>query len=338
MRQIAFFEVADYEQEAIQAASFPDAEIQLLSKALCPETAALAAGAEVISVFIYSKVTDEILAQFPGLRLVSTRSTGYDHIDLAACQRRGVAVAHVPSYGENTVAEHAFALAFALAKRLPAATAKTRSLDFSLRGLEGVDLRGKTLGVVGAGRIGTFAARIGRGAGMEVIAFDPHQNPDLARQEGFRYVPLEELLSLADVVTIHAALTPQTYHLIDRAAFRRMKPGALLINTARGPIVDSEALCEALDQGWIAGAGLDVFEGEELIKDEAELLRNPLTLQQLRQLALCHALLRHDNVILTPHMAFFTREGVARLIETSLENIRTFLEGMPQNLVPGASP
>lgn len=336
MRQIAFFEVAPYERAGIEAFTLPEAEVHRYSELLTPESALRIAEAEVVSVFIYSKITAEVLDQLPKLRFIATRSTGYEHIDLAACRLRGVTAAYVPSYGENTVAEHAFALIFALAKNLPRATLKTRSLDFSLQGLEGIDLQGKVLGIIGLGRIGTHTARIGRGAGMQVLAYDPHENPDLASSEGFRYVPLEELLGASDVLSIHAALVPQTYHLIDRSALGKMKHGALLVNTARGGIVDTEALCEALDNGTLAAAGLDVFEGEEILRDEVALLRRPLDQQQLRHLTLCHSLLRRDNVILTPHMAFLTREGVKRLLDTTSENIRAYVAGRPQNLVSGS--
>ncbi|MFP5502425.1 MAG: NAD(P)-dependent oxidoreductase, partial [Candidatus Sericytochromatia bacterium] len=240
------------------------------------------------------------------------------------------------SYGEHTVAEHAFALLLALARKLRVAVRQTRELDFSLSGLMGFDLKGKTLGVVGAGRIGRQVLRIGRGFGMRTIAYDPFPAPEWAETEGFLYVSLDSLLRESDVVSVHAALTPETTHLIDRAALQAMKRTAVLINTARGPIIDTEALCEAMHEGWIAGAGLDVLEGEELLKEEAELLHRPLEDRQLRQLLYGHSLLRHDNVIVTPHSAFFTREGIARLVETSLDDIRAYLAGRPANLVPGS--
>ena len=172
---------------------------------------------------------------------------------------------------------------------------------------------------------------------MRAIAHDPAPVPEWAEREGFAYATLDELLREADVVSIHAALTPETRHLIGREALAAMKPSAVLINTARGSIVDSEALCEALHAGGIAGAGLDVFEGEELLKEEAELLHHPLGERQVRDILYSHALLRHENVIMTPHSAFFTHEAVGRLIETSLEDIRAFRAGQPLNLVPGSA-
>lgn len=335
MRPMVFYEVAPYERSHLEAARFPDTELVLVEAPLSIENAHLAREAEVVSVFIYSRIDAAILEALPALRFVSARCTGFDRLDLAAMRAKGVLASYVPSYGENTVAEHAFALIFALMRHLQIAIRQTRDRDFSHRGLEGRDVRGKTLGVVGVGRIGAHAVRIGRGAGMRVIAHDVREDALLAAAEGFEYRPLEALLETSDVVTIHAALTPQTHHLFDRAAFARMKPGALLINTARGPIVETEALCEALESGRLGGAGLDVFEGEELIKDEAEILRNPSAPEQLRQLAWCHALLARENVILTPHVAFLTQESVARKTETSLQNIRAFLAGTPEHLVPG---
>lgn len=336
MHEVAFYEVAAHEREWLDEARLPGAEVRRCAARLDAATAEQAEDAEVVSVFVYSRLTPAVLDRLPKLRLVATRSTGFDHIDLAACRARGVAVANVPSYGANSVAEHAFALLLALARHLPTAVRKASALDFSLAGLEGTDLMGKTFGVVGAGRIGQHALRIARGFGMDTLAYDPHELPGVAERVGFRYVAFDELLARADVISIHAALSPGTHHLFDRAAFAKLRPGALLLNTARGPIVDSEALCEALEQGRLGGAGLDVFEGEELLKDDRRLLHGPVTEEELRRLAFCHVLLRHPNVLLTPHSAFFTREGVGRLIDTTLENIRAFLAGRPRNLVSPA--
>ncbi|MBM3270685.1 MAG: hydroxyacid dehydrogenase [Candidatus Sericytochromatia bacterium] len=333
MGLIAFFGVADHERPVLERAAFGANPVLLSTEQLSPENAARVPEAEVLSVFIYSRVTADVLARLPGLKLVTTRSTGFDHIDVAACRQRGILVSNVPSYGESTVAEHAFALLFALARRLKLAYRKVRDLDFSFTGLQGFDLADKTLGIVGAGRIGRHAIRMGRGFGMRVLAYDPFEDPAAAAREGFTYVALDDLLRESHVVSLHAALTDGTLHLIDREALRKMRPDAVLINTARGGLVDTEALCEALQGGRIGGAGLDVFEGEDLISEEAELLHRPLTVAQMKSLLLVHALLRHDNVVLTPHTAFFTREGVGRLLDTGIDNIRGYLAGTPCNLV-----
>ncbi|HEU4396708.1 MAG TPA: NAD(P)-dependent oxidoreductase, partial [Actinomycetota bacterium] len=228
----------------------------------------LGAGVGVLSVFVGSRVDQATLDACPDLRLVATRSTGYDHVDLAACTARGVAVANVPTYGENTVAEHTFALILALSRNVHKAWVRTQRGDFSIQGLQGFDLRGRTIGLIGVGHIGLHTAKIARGFGMRVLASDPRPQPLLAELVGFRYVELDELVASADIVSLHAPLVPATRHLVDRELLKRFKRGALLVNTARGGLVDTEALLWALDEGILAGAGLDVLEGEELLTED----------------------------------------------------------------------
>ncbi|HYZ01089.1 MAG TPA: NAD(P)-dependent oxidoreductase, partial [Candidatus Binatia bacterium] len=204
--------------------------------------AEVAPGARVLSVFIASRVDGETLAALPDLELVTTRSTGYDHLDVMACAARGVSVATVPSYGENTVAEHTFALILALSRKVHRAWVRTQRGDFSIDGLQGFDLRDRTIGIVGTGHIGLHVAKIARGFGMEVVASDPRPQPLLAEVLGFRYLPLEELVAAADIVTLHAPHLPATHHLVDRRLLERCKRGALLINTARGGLVDTAAV------------------------------------------------------------------------------------------------
>ena len=208
--------------------------------------------------------------------------------------------------------------------------------DFSLRDLMGSDLRSKTLGVVGAGNIGLHVIRIGRAFGMEVLAYDAHPHPLLAEVLGFRYVSLDELLTGSDVITLHVPYRPETHHLIDRHRLTMMKPGALLINTARGALVDTAALLEALESGRLGGAGLDVIEGEELLMEERQMFHIPETEQRMRQLLTGHALARHENVILTPHMAWYSREAIDRILEVTTLNIRSFLSGTPLNVIAAA--
>ena len=225
--------------------------------------AGLGPGVGVLSVFVGSRVDRPLLEACPDLRLVATRSTGYDHVDLAACAARGVAVANVPTYGENTVAEHTFALILALSRNVHKAWVRTQRGDFSIQGLQGFDLRRRTIGLVGVGHIGLHTAKIARGFGMTVLAADPRPQPLLAELIGFDYVELDELVARADIVSLHAPLTPATRHLVDRELLKRFKRGALLVNTARGGLIDTEALLWALDEGILAGAGLDVLEGED---------------------------------------------------------------------------
>jgi len=313
--------------------ALPGTDLQVYPDPLDAQTVARAESAAIISVFIRSRVTRDVLNRLPDLRFIATRSTGYDHIDMRAARDRGIVVSNVPQYGANTVAEYTFGLILCLARRIMQANQRAIRGDVSLEGLEGFDLYGKTLGVVGAGSIGMHVVRIGRGFGMSVLAYDVKPQPLLAEVLGFRYVALNELLEQANVVTLHAPATPDTFHLMDRARFASMKPGSLLINTARGSLVDTEALSWALDEGILAGAGLDVVEGEELVAEEERLLTSTGAEDKLRALLRHHALSRRANVIITPHSAFYSREALRRILETVVENVRAFLTGEPQNVV-----
>ncbi len=334
--RIALFEVEDWEREYFMR-GLADHELSFHRETLDEQRTGTIADAEVVSVFIHSRIDRQVVDALPRLRLIATRSTGYDHIDLEACAERGVLVANVPRYGENTVAEHTFGLILTLSRNLLRAYLRTSRGDFSLKGLEGFDLMGKTLGVVGAGSIGLHVVRIAKGFGMDVLAYDVNQSRLLADVLGFEYVGLEELLRRADIISLHAPYTPQTHHLINRDTLALVKRGALLINTARGGLVDTDALLWALDEGIIGGAGLDVLEGEELVSEERELLAQPAAEEKLRMLLRHHILLRRDNVIITPHSAFYSREALQRIVETTVANILRFEEGNPLNLVAPAT-
>lgn len=297
---------------------------------------------EAIAVFIWTKVSKEVVHSLPKLRLVLSMSTGYDHIDLESCADRGITVCNVPRYGENTVAEHTFALILSLSRKLREAYQQLYQGEFSIQALRGFDLYGKTLGVVGAGSIGLHVIRIGRAFGMNVLAYDAKPQPLLAEVLGFTYVGLDTLLSESDVVSLHVPAVPQTYHLINRETLSKMKRGALLINTARGSVVDTEALLWALDEGILAGAGLDVVEGEEYIKEESILWRLPATEQALRNVVQAQVLMRRRNVVFTPHVAFNSYEAVQRILDTTVDNLEAFWRGAPINTVAlpvgGSSP
>jgi len=298
---------------------------------LVAETADRAREAEAVSVFIRSRVDRGVLDRLPRLRFVATRSTGFDHIDLAACGERGIEVSNVPRYGENTVAEHTFGLILALSRRILQANRRTRAGDFTLDGLEGADLRGKLLGVIGAGSIGLHVIRIARAFGMHVVAYDIAPQPLLAEVLGFRYVSLIDLLGAVEVLSLHAPLTPATRHLMNRERFGALRRGVLFVNTARGAIVDTEALLWALDEGIVAGAGLDVLEGEEQLAEEQHMFRTAESESQLRQVVAGSRLVERDNVIVTPHMAWFSREARQRILATTVENLQSFAAGRPLN-------
>ena len=302
---------------------------------LSEETLSVALDAPVISVFTASPVTDVELEKLPNLKYVATRSTGYDHIDIAVATKRGVVVSNVPSYGENTVAEHAFGLLLGLSKKIYEGYDQIREKgDFNFDALQGFDLKGKTLGVVGAGRIGCHSIAIAKGFGMNVLAYDLFPKPELATQLGFSYVSLDELLAQSDVVTLHVAHTPETHHLINTESIAKMKRGVVLINTSRGAVVETEALIKALLSGQIGAAGLDVLEEEGVIRDEMQfVLSDKSTDHDLRTVLANHVLIDMPNVIVTPHIAFNTKEAVERILETTIDNIDLFMKGTPQNIV-----
>jgi D-lactate dehydrogenase len=290
---------------------------------------------DIISNFVSSPLPKEVIGQSPKLKLVATRSTGYDHIDLKACQGRGVLVSNVPTYGENTVAEFAFALLLALSRKMFPAIKQVKEQGlFATAELQGFDLQNKTLGVVGTGHIGTYVVKIAKGFGMNVIGYDPFPKQELAEQYQFTYASLEDLLKQSDVVTLHVPYMPATHHLINKDNIKLCKKGSVLINTARGGLVETAALVGALKTGQLAGAGLDVLEEEGFVKEEIEMLVSGHPNEEQIKTALAdHELMYMDNVVITPHNAFNTQEAVKRILDTTVENIKAFAGGKPANLV-----
>ena len=333
MPQITFLEVTPVERAYLKKSPLAKYKSNLLEEKAQDVDPAIFRKAEVLSVFIYSQLTAAFIAKVPQLRLIATRSTGYDHIDLAACKKRKIAVATVPFYGENTVAEHAFALILALSRKVHQAYFRTIHGDFSFEGLQGFDLRGKTLGIIGTGHIGLHAIRMAKGFSMRVIASDVNKNNFMAETLGFEYVPFDQLLAQSDIISLHAPYNKHTHHLINKTNIPKIKRGALLINTARGGLVETEALALALDQGILSGAGLDVLEGEELIKEERQILSHEFSIDRLKTLLQNHILLNRENVVITPHIGFNSKEAFMRILDTTVTNIQGFLEGKPENLV-----
>jgi len=333
-----FFETAPWERRYLaKALRLVRANVQFLTEPLSEATLARGQGAEVLSIFIYSQLNRSLIRRLRGVKLIATRSTGFDHIDLKACKAHKIAVANVPAYGEHTVAEHTFALILALSRNVHKAYVRTVKGDFSLTGLQGFDLKGKTIGVIGAGRIGLHVIKMAKGFGMEVLAYDVQKNPFLSEVLDFQYVPLPALLRQADIVSLHLPYSPATHHLMTRDTFRLMKRGALLINTARGGLVDTDALVWALDAGIVGGAGLDVLEGEELVKEERQLLEKDFPKERLITALKNTILLHRENVVITPHIAFDSREALQRILDTTVTNITSFLRGTSVNLVSPVS-
>jgi D-lactate dehydrogenase len=307
-------EIEPWEAERLEGRLHEGVDAVFLEGPLAEADEELKARATIVSPFIHSVVSAEEMAAMPALRLVTTRSTGFDHVDLSVARERGIVVCNVPTYGENTVAEHTFALILALSRKVHHAYIRTQRGEYGVEGLRGFDLYGKTLGVVGAGSIGLHVVRIAKGFGMRVIAYDLRRN---------------------QLLTLHAPAAPGTAHLIDRDALLTVKRGALLVNTARGTLVDTEAVNWALNEGILGGAGLDVFEGEEVIQQEDKILGDPDAERHLRVLLGTHILSRRPDVVITPHIAFNSVEAVHRILDTTADNIAAFLAGSPQNVVAG---
>lgn len=305
-------------QQEIFKAALPGMEIVFHEERLSPENVSAVADVEVISDFTSSMIGKEIIDLVPNLKLIATRSTGFDHIDVAYANSKGVKVCNVPAYGSETVAEFAFALLLNLSRKIrQASNSLKENGDYTIKpNLQGFDLEGKTLGVVGTGKIGKNAIRIAKGFNMNILAYDLYPDLKFAAENNFPYKTLPEVLSGSDIITLHAPYTKENHHLINKDNISRVKSGAYLLNTARGELVENEALVSALHSGAIAGAGLDVLEGERTLKkgDIIPMLDLP-------------------NVIMTPHIAFDTKEAEGRIIQTTIDNIKAFMAGNPINLV-----
>ena len=331
---IAVFETEEWERQAFMRLE-PRHRVRCVAEALDQRNAADFSDAEVASPFVNSRLDALALSQFPRLKLIATRSTGYDHIDLNYCARHGITVSNVPDYGDSTVAEHVFALLLGVARNLVDAVERTRRGRFTQTGLRGFELRDRVIGVVGTGRIGLCVIEIARGFGMNVLAYDLHPDEATATRLNFAYTSLDQLLSDSDVVTLHVPATSGTHRMISDREFSRMRQGAILINTARGNIVDVEAMVRALADGRLRGAGLDVLPQEPLIREEAAIFHQEAIrdAEDFKALVANHVLLRFPNVIVTPHNAYNTEAALQRIIATTLANIEAFVQGTPQNVV-----
>lgn len=331
--KIAFFELENWEKEHLLK-NLKHCQLQFIDDHLNENNVNLIKDADAIGVFIYSVVNKKILSNLPNLKLITTLSTGFDHIDVKECKKRKIAVCNVPHYGENTVAEHTFALILNLTRMIHKAYNRTVRGDFTLDGLRGTDLQGKTLGVIGAGSIGQHVIRMAKGFEMNVIAFDNFKNLKLAKRLGFKYVSFDSLLKNSDIITLHVPYNKSTHHLISRKAISKMKKGVIVINTARGGIIETTALLQGLQSGRIGGAGLDVLEEECFIKEEKQILSKHFLKEcDLKTMLQNHILLKQDNVIITPHNAFNSWEALRRILNTTILNINSFLKKKPVNVV-----
>ena len=320
---MVFFEVKDFEVDYINQAFSTSANVVLCEDQLCSDNVAQYADAEIIATFINSECSSQVLEKFKNLKHITTRSTGFDHIDLDFCKNHNISVSNVPNYGQNTVAEHAMALLLALAKKIPQSIERVRSGSFSPDGLTGFDLKGKIVGVIGTGHIGRNFIKMANGFGMNVIAYDPKADLACENELGFTYVELKYLFSKSDVISLHLPLLESTKHLVNNDAISLMKKGVVIINTSRGGLIDTNALYEGLVSAKIGGAGLDVLEEENIFGGKED---NDLEAKN-------HSMSYMDTVIVTPHNAFNTTEALVRIIETSIENIKGFINDQKVNIV-----
>ena len=317
MNTIAFYDTKPYDREYFERADNAGClRWQFHEFRLTSETAASVDGAQAVCVFVNDRLDASCLKRLhqAGVRLVALRCAGFNNVDLTAAKALGLAVTRVPAYSPHAVAEHAVGLLLTLNRKIHRAWNRVREHNFSLTGLVGFDIAGKTIGIVGTGKIGKITAQIFRGFDATVLAFDPAPAPDWARQHDVRYVEFDALLAASDVVSLHLPLTPQTRYLLNTETFGRMKAGAHLINTSRGKLVDTTALIEALKSGRIGGVALDVYEEEEGIFFEdhsGEILQD----DELSRL------LTFPNVLITAHQAFLTREALTEIARVTVENL-----------------
>lgn len=318
------FDAKKYDYETLRAANQASGarhELVFVESQLNEQTATLADGFRAVSIFVNDDASAPVLERLArgGVRLLALRSTGFNHVDLNAAARCGITVMRVAHYSPYAVAEFAVALLLAVNRKIHRAYNRAREGNFLLDGLQGRDIHGRTVGVIGTGRIGAVFARIMAGFGVALLGYDVAPNPECV-QLGMRYCSLDELLAQSDIVSLHAPLLPETYHLINAETLAKMKPGAILINTSRGALVDAEALIEALKSGRVGAVGLDVYEEEDnlFFRDRSDQIITDDVFARL---------MTFPNVLITGHQAFFTHEALAQIAETTIRNLSDFEAG-----------
>ena len=320
MKRIAFFDTKQYDKESFDRLNNGRYELCYFETRLTAKALPLVEGCDGVCAFVNAEIDRTVVEGLVEreIRILALRCAGYNNVDFEAAFEKGLTVVRVPAYSPYAVAEHAAALLLTLNRHIHKAASRTRDFNFSLVGLTGFDLHGKTAGIIGTGKIGSVFANICKGFGMKVLAYDAFPNPAL----GLEYVSLEKLMAESDVVSLHCPLLPETKHIINAESIAKAKPGFTLINTSRGGLVDSEALLAALRDGKVGGAGLDVYEEESdwFYEDRSEVTRQNKTLSLLISM---------PNVIVTSHQAFLTREALANIAETTLNNLDAYFAGKP---------
>jgi D-lactate dehydrogenase len=319
------FDTKPYDRESFQRASSNGAIAwRFLDSRLSVDTAPAARDAQAVCIFVNDRADRQCLEALHslGVKHVALRCAGFNGVDLAAAKELGLSVTRVPAYSPYAVAEHAVALLLALNRKIPRASNRVRDLNFSLNGLVGFDLHGKTAGIFGTGKIGRVAAQILRGFGMKVLAFDPFPSPDWAKDYGVEYTDAKTLARECEVISLHTPLTPETYHIIRHETLELMKPGTILINVSRGALIDTKALIAALKCRRLGGVGLDVYEEEEGVFFE------DLSGQILQDDDLAR-LLTFPNVLITAHQAFLTQEALSEIARVTVANLTALATSAP---------
>lgn len=337
MKKILFFDVRENEEEALRACCktsnikcTKECWCKLIKERLDDKTVITdeMKGANVISCFTFSRVTAEVLKKFPNLKLIALRSVGFNHIDIDYCKEHNIAVVNSLGYGNVTVAEFAFGLILDVMRKVTRSYMNLKEEHPYSDNYMGFELKGKYIGIIGTGAIGTEAVRIAHGFGMNILAYDIYPSQKLVEKYGVKYVDLNELLRSSDIISLHAPSTKDNFHMINEEKFKLMKPNAVIINTARGELIDTQALYGALSSGIIFGAGLDVLEAENmLIQPETILDFDYLTNDVIRQTLLNDRLLKLHNVVITPHIAYNSKEANERILKITMNNINSFFGG-----------
>ncbi|MEK7551202.1 MAG: NAD(P)-dependent oxidoreductase [Patescibacteria group bacterium] len=332
MQKIVFFELEPWEENYIKH-SISDHQIIFTQEKLTDENIAKFLEAEIISIFIYSEITKELIDKFSNLKLIVTRSMGYDHIDIEYCRQRGIKVAFVPAYGAHTVAEHTFALLLAISRKIIPSSIKAKEGEFANEAFTGFDLFGKTIGILGTGNIGKNVAELSLAFGMQVLAYSHSQDPELI-VKGVKYTELNDLLANSDIISLHLPHTKETEHIINMQNIQYIKKGAVLINTARGALIETQAIVEGLEREILSSVGLDVLEEECDLREERELLTTEFLKNcDIKTQLLNHVLLTRQDVIVTPHNAFNSKEALQEILEITVVNIKSYINNTPINIV-----
>jgi D-lactate dehydrogenase len=329
---ISFFDITPSEEVIIKT-SLQDHDLYITKEPLTSAVKGETEKCEILSFFVSAHIDAEILDKLPNLKCIATRSTGFDHIDIEECKKRGIVVMNVPAYGSHTVAEYTFSLILSLTRKINQSfnwVKNSEKSEYDMLEFRGVDVKEKTLGVIGTGKIGKEVIKIAiNGFEMNVIAYDLYEDADYAKKLGYKYTTLEDLLKNSDIITLHCPCTPETRHIINSGNIGLVKKGAYIVNTARGELIETDALINALENKEIGGVGLDVLEEKE---DELK-TRGRSREEEIKTILDQKNLHKISNAILTPHNAFNSKEAVERILKTTIENIESFIANKPQNRI-----